>query len=184
MLSVGGSDPHPNSTMNTTDPFIFGIKVFDLTALSWLDNFEPSDELYQEPQVIKDYYASNQRYPQRWKDNGLRDIFINSDKSNSTKVSPPASPTNPVKNGGSHTGAIAGGVSGGIVGIAALCATVWWLCTKNRKQDRKAPHDEYKDRIHELQDPPDRGKHEIGQGLLSPEGRWELSAEQKTSDSI
>ena len=216
MLSVGGSNPLLNSTLgsgpsgapgvseetSTTDPFVLGIKVFDLTALAWTNAFDPSDEPYESPQMIKDYYNGTLRYPSRWNGDGLRDIFVSqavngtSGHGNSTSTSGnttstggnTASTTKSSSHGNKNTGAVAGGVVGGVVGLVAVGVGIWWLLVRKpqqRQSETEKDHATIEKPLyeldgspergqHELDGSPDRGKHELGHGYLSPEGRAEL----------
>lgn len=82
-----------------------------------------------------------------------------------------------------HKGAIIGGSIGGIAAVAIVGSVVWWFCVKKRKPKQPSTGGNEYNVIAkpELQSPPDRGKHELGQGLFPPKlqsppdrGRHEL----------
>lgn len=147
MLSVGGVDPTLNTTavngtteqINSTDPYLFGLKVLDLTELVWTNSFDPAAEAYVAPQLVQDFYNGELKYPERWNDENLKDLFIApppppNNTSNTTVPTPPPTPS-PLPKGESHTGAIAGGVVGGIVGLFLAAIAIWFFCFRRpRKQ--------------------------------------------------
>lgn len=197
MLSVGGinlslsSGDITDEQINTTDPYTLGIKVFNLNSLTWTDTFDPSAGAYVAPRLVQDYYAQQQRYPDRWNDEALRDIFIRPTNNATTPTSAPSpTPTPPAKKSSTNVGAIAGGVVGGVAGLALILAAIWFFCFRNRDK-RRSTTDISKEpsaddameatkevKTGELESPPEKPRQELGHGHLSAEGRSELPAEE------
>ena len=45
------------------DPWHQGLGVFDLTDMAWMPSYDASAAAYVTPQMVKDYYTRNARYP-------------------------------------------------------------------------------------------------------------------------
>ncbi|OBT84970.1 hypothetical protein VE02_06663 [Pseudogymnoascus sp. 03VT05] len=161
MISIGGTqDPSPNgvSAVDTQDAWTSGMKILDLTALTWADDYDANAKAYERPDVVNTYYDENTGYPKVWGDPALETIF-KTDRS--LKVTVPASPTttsgtaDPTSPGADgtgtgtgspgsttsgkksvNTGAIAGGVVGGVAGLAlvGLAAFFWRRRTAQKDQ--------------------------------------------------
>lgn len=53
MISAGGTD---ENDYEDPDVWPYGIGVFDMTALEWVDEFDPEARDYQTPAVVQDWY--------------------------------------------------------------------------------------------------------------------------------
>jgi hypothetical protein len=165
-VSIGGNmnpDPKGRDVTRVVDEWTSGMKIFDMTELTWSDNYDASAKAYERPTIVNDYYDSNSGYPASWGDPALEAIFKTSrslkvkPSPTSSSSSPTSTPTSTSTNassdgstspdsditpGGkkSNTGAIAGGVVGGVVGLAliALAAFFWRRHTAKQSQEYKA----------------------------------------------
>lgn len=216
MLSVGGLNPELNSTLdeegtseqfNTTDPYRLGIKVLDLTSLVWTHELDPTAAAYQAPEQIKQYYDGHLRYPDRWNQQGLQDIFITSASNTISSPSPSPTPTLEPRKGLSG-GAIAGIVVAVVVGLGIIAAALWFFILR-KKTGKKVEEDtsmekragtievapetdnskenEKKANLYsqgELESPPAPKRHELGKGYFSEEGRRELAGEEIKKENI
>ncbi|KAI9729307.1 MAG: hypothetical protein M1834_006978 [Cirrosporium novae-zelandiae] len=138
LLSVGGVNPGLGSRdlqYNTTDPYNFGIKVFNTANMSWVDEFDADPPAYTPPAAIQTYYASNSRYPSQWTQQGLKTVFEPSSSSSATPQSSKKS---------NHTAAIAGGVVGGVLGLTLLSG-IWYFIA--RKYHYRRQQQGYQDNI-------------------------------------
>lgn len=79
MVVVGGQPINETSADNygsaTVDPWPQGIGIFDLSKFDWSDSYDPDAAPYVTPQNIKDYIASNGRYPAEWSDGKVEALF-------------------------------------------------------------------------------------------------------------
>lgn len=59
MIVVGGFkvSPSTNDDWASTDVWSQGLGVFDLTAMQWMDHFDPDADAYDSPSPIKDWYT-------------------------------------------------------------------------------------------------------------------------------
>ena len=98
------------------------MKIFDLTALTWSDNYDSTAKAYVRPEIVDKFYAGNSAYPAAWGDSAFKDIF----NSSASAIAPGPTP-NPPSGGSksSNVGAIAGGVVGGVGGLALVVALLW-----------------------------------------------------------
>ncbi|KFY26049.1 hypothetical protein V493_04293 [Pseudogymnoascus sp. VKM F-4281 (FW-2241)] len=144
MISIGGKhDPTPDgvSASKTQDTWTSGMKIFDLTTLTWGNEYLADAKAYERSDIVNTYYNDNDGYPNIWGDPALEGIF-KTDRS--LKVTGPTSPGDPTAPGADgpengspdagagekksvNTGAIAGGVVGGVAGLAivGLAAFLW-----------------------------------------------------------
>lgn len=161
MISIGGTqDPSPNGVSPTKvqDAWTSGMKILDLTALTWADDYDANAKAYERPDVVNTYYDENTGYPKVWGDPAVEAIF-KTDRS--LKVTAPASPTTTGSNadptspgaGGSgttgspdstttekkstNTGAIAGGVVGGVAGLALVGLAAFFWRRRTAQKDQK-----------------------------------------------
>lgn len=75
MISIGGRLPSTTMALGQEkDPWITGIGVFDLTEFAWVDRYNADAAAYEQPQKVKDYYASSYKEP-TWSDGTLSAIF-------------------------------------------------------------------------------------------------------------
>lgn len=63
LLTIGGIDPAEQEMAaliadNATDPFSQGLGIFDLTKLTWSDEYVADESEYQSPQVVSQYYQT------------------------------------------------------------------------------------------------------------------------------
>ncbi|OHE98750.1 kelch repeat protein [Colletotrichum orchidophilum] len=139
MITFGGVNrmaANGNSTIffNEEDPFRQGVGVFDLTALAWKDQYEPTAATYDSPDAVKAWYnegnLANVQYS-----SGV-EALINYGKSGSG-----SSPGSGSGSKSSNTGAIAGGVVGGVAGVALIVLAAFFLM--RRRKHRKVPTEEF-----------------------------------------
>ncbi|OCL12594.1 hypothetical protein AOQ84DRAFT_372941 [Glonium stellatum] len=168
LISVGGlnpSAPSPAAAMNDTDPFILGLKVFDMTELQWTNFYNASAEPYVPPDVIAKYYTANGRYPTMWNDPRLKDIFIppiNTTSNTTFNTTTPNTTTHSTEKH-SHTGVIVGGTLGGVAGTCLLGILAYIALRKSSKRGRITQ------RAETVQVPHEIGGRSVQE--LSPEGR-------------
>lgn len=152
-------DPSPDgkSAVDRQDAWTSGMKILDLTALTWADDYDANAKAYERPDVVNNYYNDNTGYPKVWGDPALEAIF-KTDRS--LKVTEPASPTttsgtaNPTSTGAGgsgtgspdsttsekksvNTGAIAGGVVGGVAGLALIGLAAFFWRRRTAQKDQK-----------------------------------------------
>ena len=138
MLVIGGTDPSfPSGTI--PDPRKHGLGIFDMTDLSWSSSYNASSKPYEQPPVVKQFYAANSPQPSVWNDPALATIFA----TNTITTQPSSSSVgvNIVASGSSaahrnHTGAIAGGVVGGLFVICILLGLFLFLLRRQRHKQR------------------------------------------------
>ena len=59
MLSIGGLDAtYENDALKLIDPTPQGLEIFDLTNMTWSNQYDANAAPYKSPQVVKDYYAT------------------------------------------------------------------------------------------------------------------------------
>jgi hypothetical protein len=136
LLSVGGLNPallNISLAWNETDQFTEGLKIFDMTTLNWTNYYDANAAPYEQSNLLKQYYASNPRYPAEWNDEALGWI-----------LDPTSRPPPP---GGNHnyttttatpphhrqTSTIVGGVVGGVGGVFVVSAILGFVLYKQRK---------------------------------------------------
>lgn len=139
MLSIGGWNPPVNTQWSTyTDPWSSSMNIFDLSALTWNDTYDPNAKAYTKPDVINNHYLHNDRFPPVWGDAVLESIFNNSASVTTTGTS--STPT-PEAKAGTSVGAIAGGVVGGVVVAALVGFLLFWFCWRKRKANNGVQSD-------------------------------------------
>ncbi|OBT63644.1 hypothetical protein VE03_07295 [Pseudogymnoascus sp. 23342-1-I1] len=157
MISIGGTmSPSPNgvASSDTQDAWTSGMKILDLTTLTWGDEYDATAKAYERPDVVNTYYNDNTGYPNIWGDPALEAIF-KTDRS--LKVTAPSATTTsgnagPTSSGSpdsgttgekksANTGAIAGGVVGGVAGLAlvGLAAFLWRRRTAKADKQYSSP---------------------------------------------
>jgi len=62
MLVIGGIDPTHNESDGSfweggADPWTHGLGLFDMSALSWTTSYNASAKDYEQPAMVKQYYA-------------------------------------------------------------------------------------------------------------------------------
>ncbi|KFY47383.1 hypothetical protein V494_00008 [Pseudogymnoascus sp. VKM F-4513 (FW-928)] len=157
MVSIGGiQDPSPNGVKaaDTQDAWTSGMKVLDLTALTWSDQYLADAKAYERSDVVNKYYNENEGYPEVWGDPALEAIF-KTDRSLKVTATPTgtgsnADPTSPGADGSGtgtpgsttgekksvNTGAIAGGVVGGVAGLALVGLAAFFLRRRSQQKDQ------------------------------------------------
>ena len=143
MLSIGGLNPSATSfsaSINDTDPFWEGIKVFDLTALQWTNYYNASAAPYTAPTAVAAHYAAGSRYPSAWSSDDLENLFVKPKTKAATPVKPSA-PDSPQPGAPSTTkskAATIGGAVGGTAGLVIVGLVLYFLA-RNRanRTDRK-----------------------------------------------
>jgi hypothetical protein len=154
-------DPSPDGTsaVDRQDAWTSGMKILDLTALTWADDYDANAKAYERPDVVNNYYNDNDGYPKVWGDPALEAIF-KTDRSlkvtvsaSPTTTSGTANPTSPGAGGSGtgtgspdsttsekksvNTGAIAGGVVGGVAGLALIGLAAFFWRRRTAQKDQK-----------------------------------------------
>ncbi|PVH89554.1 hypothetical protein DL98DRAFT_477 [Cadophora sp. DSE1049] len=86
MLVIGGVDTLQDETTNaartldlvtfsTKDQFTQGLAIFDMTTLTWSEQYDANAAAYEQSDPVKNYYASNSREPSTWASPTLKDLF-------------------------------------------------------------------------------------------------------------
>lgn len=172
MISIGGfglgSDHLPAVQGNFSDPWTFGIGVFDMTDLSWSDHYNSKAMPYEQPSVVKQYYQSRPRTP-IWNDPALAEVFSTNTSSNPPTATPTYTPA--ANHHSTNIGPIVGGAVGGLAALCAILAITIFLLRRRRRN------------IQKLQDGERRQDSDKCQSSLSTPGRTtkytELPAEPK-----
>lgn len=139
MVVIGGADP--DIELGTSpDPWTHGIGIFDMTELSWSNSFNASAEPYEQPSVIKQFYAVNPHQPSAWNDRALADVFaINTTKSrvNTTREGSQASEVSTASTKHHRNiGALVGGTVGGFAGFCIVTGLVLYFSLRKRQKQR------------------------------------------------
>lgn len=69
MLVIGGVDSLQDSTSSeapsldkatftTADQFTQGLAIYDMSTLSWSSSYDPNADIYEQSDLVKNYYAS------------------------------------------------------------------------------------------------------------------------------
>lgn len=144
MLTIGGLDFAREQAPNTTtssDIFLQGMGVFNMSAMTWQSSFNPTEERYVTPQVIKQYLADSSPTPS-WNDPTLAKLFAT--QQTTTSATSSSSATGTATPHHSDTGAIAGGVVGGILGLLILLGVAYFIM-RRRKRSSEAPREPEKE---------------------------------------
>lgn len=117
--------------------------MFDLTALTWTNVFNPEAASYALPAVIADIYAGRVKGPKRWDSEALQQVFIGGNIiMTDTSVPAPStraeSPTPAPVKPKSNIGAIAGGLVGGVAGLAIIAGLAFWLLRRKNAVSKHA----------------------------------------------
>jgi hypothetical protein len=74
---VGGVPVTSDSTLDyiPPDPWPNGIGIFDMSAMEWTDGYDPNGATYVTPDVVKEYYQNNGRYPASWSSDDVKGWF-------------------------------------------------------------------------------------------------------------
>ena len=160
--SADGDDDISIYEHSVPDPWSQGIGIWDLSAMAWKDRYDPAAGPYTTPQMVKQYYASNPRYPPSFTDDPvLRSWFVRGMcepcphahllvyrcpyaragdecrksllNTEDNTTSPQPSSTPKSVNHKSNTGAVAGGVVGGVIGLAVVAGATWWFLRRKSK---------------------------------------------------
>ncbi|KAL8943249.1 MAG: hypothetical protein Q9211_001044 [Gyalolechia sp. 1 TL-2023] len=216
IASVGGFDANPDlyvnyltedvdrSVLNTSaDPFTQGLGIFDLTTLTWADQYTANAPPYTQSEMVREYYRDNPPDGSQFSTTELQDLFRTAHFSQFSNETPQANSTStstPDANASSsNTGAIAGGVVGGPVGLAVLAGILFFFRRRQRSRQgfpgpglQNPPREmdgsdaEYRlaqldgQGIQEMQHPPA----EMGGGDFHPEQRgrrYEMEATQRSN---
>ena len=91
-VNYSANDPWPNGKLGkaivNVQFFILtnamvGIGVFDMSAMKWASEYDPSAASYVTPNVVKDYYRNNARYPE-WASAQIKQWFTSDGMSSSS----------------------------------------------------------------------------------------------------
>ncbi|KAL8375649.1 hypothetical protein RB595_006977 [Gaeumannomyces hyphopodioides] len=150
MIAVGGLPSRVQDGFGSRDPWANGLKVFDMTSLTWGDSYNAGAPAYEAPEMVRKWYSES--YPGRdafkWDRDSTKALFTQLPAIGSSNSSGGSSqPQDGSKPDGSSSsssvplGAIVGGAVGGVVALAAIAVAVWWFCFRRRKQQQQQPQD-------------------------------------------
>ncbi|KAK1729976.1 hypothetical protein CaCOL14_004002 [Colletotrichum acutatum] len=149
---LGGTDGSlgfPKSLTNP-DPWKLGLAIFDMTEMRWSDRYDSQAQLYESPNVVKQWYAQGELDSVVWASEEVRALF--------SKPAPDDSTSDPSPTGEPNTssatstaevsqssqppiGTIVGAAVGGAAGLAlVVCLAVLFL--KRKKRYQAAPQQE------------------------------------------
>lgn len=75
MVSIGGRLPSSRAALGQDpDPWITGLGIFDMTEFAWSDSYRADAAAYEQPKVVKDFYASSYQEPV-WSNAALASVF-------------------------------------------------------------------------------------------------------------
>ena len=74
MLVIGGTQPSNPLGIAAADPWPSGLGIFDMTTFTWSDGYDPSAAVYEQPEVVRNYYTYDYQAPV-WDSAGLEPIF-------------------------------------------------------------------------------------------------------------
>lgn len=141
MLSVGGlQEPFPDGAgiSDYVESWTSGMKIFDLTELTWGDSYDSEAEAYERSEIVDNFYDSNSGFPAAWGDTALNAIFNNTvadvvanPTTTPTTIATPSSLPQ-VREESSNIGAIVGGAVGGFCGLAVVGFLLWWFWWRRR----------------------------------------------------
>ncbi|KAK0125518.1 hypothetical protein ONS95_000474 [Cadophora gregata] len=150
MLVIGGVDTLQDEatnaartldlvTFSTRDQFTQGLAIFDMTTLTWSEQYDANAAAYEQSDPVKNFYASNPREPSTWASPTLKDLFSVTHFTNTSSPSS-TSPANPTGTGtpdpdkkSSNIGAIVGGVVGGLAVLALIIGVFLFLRRRKRR---------------------------------------------------
>ncbi|KAI1078811.1 hypothetical protein F5B20DRAFT_546182 [Whalleya microplaca] len=130
MISVGGF----KSFLNFTEPdeWAQGIGVLELSTLTWADRYEPGTT-YDSPQVVKDWYNSNNLNDVNWRSDDVKALFSSYEQlAPTTPGSDNSDSSEPQQHTRTRTGAIAGAAVGGAVAVVVI-GLIFWLVRRHRR---------------------------------------------------
>ncbi|KAL8406144.1 hypothetical protein RB596_004841 [Gaeumannomyces avenae] len=119
MISVGGTQVVGGGEQWVgKDPWVNGIKVFDMVDLKWRNDYKSGAPDYESPAMIKKWYSEGNVAD--WDSDAVKNLFT------VVEDTPPSPP-------GPNVGAIAGGAAtGGIVLTALVSGLVFWCYQRRR----------------------------------------------------
>lgn len=155
MAVVGGVNVPRASAIDiwTPDPWPNGIDVFDLTEMNWVDQYDPDAADYQSPNMVKEFYETNSRYPAEWTSSEVESWFTESGKSSPISIvmlydvdcetetsnnGTGAGESSASKGSNMDVGAIAGGTVGGVLCLLIAGLLFWWLLRRRRRSETRA----------------------------------------------
>ncbi|KAL8405168.1 hypothetical protein RB594_009895 [Gaeumannomyces avenae] len=149
MIAVGGLPSRAQDPFGSRDPWANGLKVLDMTSLTWGDSYNADAPAYEAPEMVRKWYSES--YPGRdafkWDRDETKALFAQMPAITNNNGGSSSQPQDGSGPGGSSTsssvplGAIIGGAVGGVVALAAVAAAVWWFCFRRRKQAQQDPQD-------------------------------------------
>ena len=181
MIVIGGAEPTA-ALGATPDPWTHGLGIFDMTELSWSNSYNASAQPYEQPSIVKQFYATNSPQPSSWNDPTLAAIFATKSATTTAKPSPTStggSSGSPVAHH-NNAGAIGGGGLGGLVLLCLLLGLVLLLLRRQRRkqrahQPRPIPELDKKPAVQEMPNNLNyKPEHQLG-----PAEPWELSAARR-----
>ncbi|KAK7436297.1 kelch repeat protein [Colletotrichum acutatum] len=167
---LGGTDGSlgfPKSLTNP-DPWKLGLAIFDMTEMRWSDRYDSQAQLYESPNVVKQWYAQGELDSVVWASEEVRALFskrksavyldVKCQEFDQTAAAPDDSTSDPSPTGEPNTssatstaevsqssqppiGTIVGAAVGGAAGLAlVVCLAVLFL--KRKKRYQAAPQQE------------------------------------------
>jgi len=150
MVVIGGWGNTTGSSNDGqgTDPWVNGMLLFDMTALTWSANYDAGAPAYVRADALNSSLNGQVEPSDGWAANpGLQAIFTLHSASSTTTASPTPTPTPKT-----DVGAIAGGVVGGVVALLLVSLLAWWLLRRRRRSRDNLHGSEKGLMAHELED--------------------------------
>jgi hypothetical protein len=185
MLSIGGLQNHGASLQAVElqqDTRPNGLAIFDMSTLKWKTDYDAQAAKYEQPDLVKGFYATNDKYPKTWADSDLKALFVKgagtkgssaTDSTSSGSPTPTLTPTPSAaaNSEGTNVGAIVGGVVGGlaVLGVIAGVAFFLWRQKRRAKLVEKELDAEHSEPKQYFEAPGDFYAEEIGRGKRNVE---------------
>ncbi|KFA47531.1 hypothetical protein S40293_02131 [Stachybotrys chartarum IBT 40293] len=145
-ISWGGLNAtYETSIYDSPDSFPQGIGIFDMTALEWRDEYNPSTEPYRLHLSIQAWYDQSGPDTVNWSSDEVRQLFLSEalddggnssgDDNQPTGDQPPGNQSDPGLSSG-DIASIVGGVIGAVIGTALIQLGIWFYC-RRRKATRQ-----------------------------------------------
>ncbi|KAL5890446.1 hypothetical protein ACKVWC_005654 [Pyricularia oryzae] len=150
MISVGGwENSRDSKTWSRPDPWTKGIGVFDMTALRWVDRYDPAAGEYESPKMVRDWYQSRGLASVEWSSEETKQLFSSmlvQDSATTGGTGDDASNNNggTQKDGNDSNNsstnntlpAIIGGTAGGVA-LVVLAGLLFVLIRRRRRQQQR-----------------------------------------------
>ena len=151
-MEVSSNGPISLGYNSLPDPWLQGLGIFDLTAMEWKEEYDPTAAPYVTPDAVKAHYQRNGRGPASWTNDIVQAWFTettsshtaSSNHTDSSNHRDSSSTPSIAQSGGSglpgssksNIGAIAGGTVGGVVAFTFITLGALFLMRCHRRRGR------------------------------------------------